>query len=318
MLPLVSVVMPAYNCAAFVAEAIESALAQDYPNLEILVVNDGSTDDTASVLSRFADRIHVIDVPNGGPARARNTGLEQARGDYIAFLDADDVWIPGKLAAQVEHLQSHPEVGVCYTGWHVWLSDEHGGFVRPAWAAQSLQSPAIDAARSGWIYGRLLFDCELLTTTVMIRASIARETGLFDTALAVGEDYDYWLRLSQARQITRLDCIGALYRVLANSASRTARKVNFEYEVVRTAVNRFGLANPDGSRVDPQALEKRFDRMVLQHGHLHLKQGDPSIAMLAFASGLNRRPWRPSLWLHWLRAFAKHAARPGTGAPAVR
>jgi glycosyltransferase involved in cell wall biosynthesis len=318
MLPLVSVVMPAYNCAEVVAEAIESALAQGYPNLEILVVNDGSTDDTATVLARFADRIRVIDVPNGGPARARNIGLGRARGEYIAFLDADDVWIPGKLAAQVAHLQAHPEVGVCYTGWHVWHGDDRGVFVRPPWSARALSAPAIDAAHSGWIYGRLLFDCELLTTTVMIRAGVARETGFFDTALAVGEDYDYWLRLSRARQITRLDCIGALYRVLANSASRTARRVNFEYEVVRTAVERFGMANPDGSLVDARALEQRFDRMVLQHGHLHLKQGDPSIAMQAFATGLSRQPWRPRLWVHWLRAFAKHAVRPGSGTPEVR
>jgi glycosyltransferase involved in cell wall biosynthesis len=128
--PLVSVIVPAYNCGRFVAEAVESALYQDYPAKEVIVVNDGSTDDTLIRLTRFGSAIRVISQKNAGPPAARNTGLREAQGSYIALLDADDVWLPGKLSAQVNYLENHAEVGTVYTAWQLWKPDTNGGFHR--------------------------------------------------------------------------------------------------------------------------------------------------------------------------------------------
>ena len=104
--PLVSVVIPVFNCQAYIAEAVDSALAQDYPNTEVIVVNDGPTDGNMAELSRIGGRIRLIDQANAGPPQVRNAGLAAEQGHCIAFLDADAVWLLGKLSAQVGHLEA--------------------------------------------------------------------------------------------------------------------------------------------------------------------------------------------------------------------
>jgi len=116
----VSVIIPAYNGAAFLPEAIDSVLAQDYEPLEILVVDDGSTDDTHDVLRPYAPRIRYFYQENRGPSAARNLGIERARGDLIAFLDADDRWLPGKLAAQVAALGTQSAAALVHTDVLFW------------------------------------------------------------------------------------------------------------------------------------------------------------------------------------------------------
>lgn len=304
MSALVSVIVPVYNGAAYIAQAVDSALAQDHPEKEIIVVNDGSSDGTLALLKTYGSRIRLIDQPNGGPQRARNAGLGAAQGDYIAFLDADDVWLQGKLAAQVAHLQAHPEVGTCYFQWHVWRADADGQFRVPAFALQPLQRVVCNDAMSGWIYGRLLFECEMLTTTVMVRAGLARQIGEFDTRLWNGDDYDYWLRLSQAAPISRLEPAAALYRVVSGSVSRRARPVNDELVVVQGAAARHGLTDPVGNRVDAKRLRRHLDALRFQHAYSHLQMGDSVVARQEFAACIRRQPWRWRLWVNWLRAVA--------------
>lgn len=315
MQPLVSVIIPVYNGEAFIAEAVESALDQDYPHKEVIVVNDGSNDGTMQVLRRFGDRIRILDQVNGGPPRARNAGLAVAAGEYIAFLDADDVWLQGKLTAQVTHMEAQPGVAVSYFQWHVWAS-EAGGYHRPEFSREPLRQVRVDDERSGWIYNRLLYDCELLTTTVMLRASVARKVGEFDVNLWCGEDYDYWLRMSQAGKISRLEPAGALYRVVPGSASRHARPINDELQVIQSNLTRFGLTDPSGAVVDKARLAMRLDALVFQHGYSHLHQGDPSIALEAFAANLRRRPFQPKLWLHACDAWLKRVRQPKTAVKA--
>jgi len=117
--PLVSVVMPAYNVAWCVGRAVDSVLAQDYERRELIVVNDGSTDETRALLAGYGERVTVIDQENRGMSAARNAGIRRARGDYVAFLDADDRWLPGKLSRQVELMETRPELGFCSTAARV-------------------------------------------------------------------------------------------------------------------------------------------------------------------------------------------------------
>src|SRR5436190_9760642 len=116
MAPTVTVVVPAYNLARFLPEALDSALAQDLPTdaLDIVVVDDGSTDDTPAVLERYADRVRVVRQPNGGLVRAVARGLEGVRGDYVALLDADDTWPADRLARHVAHLETHGSVALVH------------------------------------------------------------------------------------------------------------------------------------------------------------------------------------------------------------
>src|ERR1700687_3488371 len=119
----VAVVIPVYNGAATIAEAIDGALAQTYPGLEVIVVNDGSTDATADVLRRYAGRVRVIDRPNGGIAAARNTGAAAATGEYLAFLDCDDIWMPAMIERAVAALDADPACVLAYTNCAVVDSD---------------------------------------------------------------------------------------------------------------------------------------------------------------------------------------------------
>jgi glycosyltransferase involved in cell wall biosynthesis len=313
----VSVIIPAYNCARTVAETLDSALAQDHPDTEIIVVNDGSTDDTLSVLRRFGERIRVIDQKNAGPPAARNTGLQAASGDFIAFLDADDVWVQGKLSAQVRHLQRNPDVGTVFTTWHVWPPEADGSFRRRPDIESVPVGDEVDEANSGWLYTRLLLDCELLTTTVMLRGDMVRRIGGFDLKLWNGDDYDYWLRCSREGKITKLRGVGALYRILPNSVSRRPLPVNYEYEIVNSALARWGTTGPDGSRVDPQALARRLQKLRTDHGYMHLQRGDASLALAAYRDALAAQPVRPHLWMQLARAGVKWGLqRAGLGAAA--
>jgi glycosyltransferase involved in cell wall biosynthesis len=309
-MPLISVVMPAFNSERWIGEALTSVLSQahgtperpDAFDIEVLVIDDGSADRTAAVAAAFGEPVRVVTVRNGGPARARNTGIALARGDFIAFLDADDVWLPGKLAAQFARFERDPALGVCYTVWHVWPADERGVWSRPAWSDRPLDPERDDPQRSGWLYTRLLFDCLLLTTTVMVRADTLRRVGPFDEDLPVGEDYDLWLRLARQAPMLKLADVGALYRAVPGSASRQPRARNHELEVIERHLAQHGPTDADGRQADIGALRRRLWQLNFQHGWLHLRSGSPQVAREAFLRCLRLRPadFRP--WWHWLRA----------------
>lgn len=299
---LVSVVIPAYNAAAYVAEAVESALAQDHAEKEVIVVNDGSTDDTLAALARFGNRIRIVDQSNAGPPAARNAGLDAAHGDYIAFLDADDVWIQGKLGAQVRHIEANPDVDTVFTHWHVWPAEADGRFVPPPELIAHHVGDEVDAANSGWLYNRLLFDCQLLTTTVMLRRSAVEAIGRFDPRFWNGDDYDFWLRASRVGKITKLASVSALYRVVPGSVSRKPKPINYEYEVLRTALGRWGAVGPRGERTELQRIERRIAQLNTAHGYAHLQNGDPKVALSAFLGNVKLEPSNPRLWLNIGRA----------------
>ena len=307
MSPLVSVIIPVYNCADYVAEAIESALAQDWPHKEVLVVNDGSTDNCLAILQGFGDRIRLIDQKNAGPPAARNQGLAAARGAYIAFLDADDVWLQGKLSAQVRHMQAHHEVHTVFTDWHVWAPDTSGRFVRPPELECHSVTDQVDKANSGWLYHRLLLDCALLTTTVMLRASMVQRIGGFDLSLWNGDDYDYWLRASREGKITKLQSVGAFYRCVPGSVSRKPNTANYGHKVLAQALSRWGLTGPDGPAVDNATMQRRLLRVQAEHAHIHLLRGDPQIAFNTYIRILKSHPARLSFWVHTAHARLKMA-----------
>ncbi len=127
--PLVTCIIPVFNGARFLSETVNSVLAQTYPAIDILVVDDGSTDDTPSAIASFGTRIRSVRQTNSGEAAARNTGVKHATGGYVAFLDADDLWEPGKLAAQVDAMQRDPGIDLCFTAfqnfWMPEVRDEH-------------------------------------------------------------------------------------------------------------------------------------------------------------------------------------------------
>lgn len=212
MSQLVSIIIPSYNARAYVREAVDSALAQTYPAVEIIVIDDGSTDDTKSVLSPYveAQKITYLHQENKGLASARNVGIRATHGDFIAFLDSDDIFLPEKIAAQVNILQEHRDVGVCYSDL-LHFTDPPAGFTG---AASRIFYHHRYQYFSGNIFEPLLHRQFVNPLTVMVRRTVCDRFGIFDETLRRSEDWELWLRWARAGVIFfYLDRVLAHYRV---------------------------------------------------------------------------------------------------------
>jgi glycosyltransferase involved in cell wall biosynthesis len=184
MTPTVSVVIPTYNQASLLPEAIASVCAQQWPNLEIIVVDDGSTDDTQKVLNQLSSErsLRWFRQNNAGAAAARNRGIHAATGEWIAFLDADDFWLPAKLAIQFEQLEKHG-ADFSFTNSRLRFENGHESELR----CPIVERPLFHQLLTGNLFG---------TPTVVLRKSCFDRVGLFDEQLRTGEDWDMWLRLA--------------------------------------------------------------------------------------------------------------------------
>ncbi len=296
--PLVSVIMPAYNARPYLNEAVCSVLEQDYPNVELLVVDDGSVDGTAEVALTHGPRVRVLRQQNRGPAAARNLGLRHAKGSLIAFLDADDVWLPGKVSAQVSELQRHPEIGMVFGKFARWESRPDGAFDDPPPPAPADASVPLVVAHSGWIYNELLFDNIVHIITAMVRRELVEQLGGMDEQLPTGEDYDFWLRLSRRCKAHKLNCTLAYYRIHHASLTRKPRAENNEYRALLRALDAFGAVGPDGTAVDSRQVAARLFSLCFGHGYFHYWHGDPLVALSAFRESLRYAPFKPRAWAY--------------------
>ena len=189
MFPRVSVIIPTYNRWPMVGEAVESVLEQTCANIELIVVDDGSTDDTVARLGTYGTRLRVISQERKGVSAARNTGARAARGALLAFLDSDDLWCAGKLDRQTRFMELHPEIFISQTE-EIWI--RHGVRVNPR---------AIHRKPAGDIFFPSLKLCLVSPSAVMLRRALFDASGGFDEALPVCEDYDLWLRIAIDYQV---------------------------------------------------------------------------------------------------------------------
>lgn len=304
--PLISVIMPAYNARPFIDQAIRSVLDQDYPHIELIVVDDGSTDGTLELAGQFGDRVRVMRQKNAGPAAARNRGIAASRGELIAFLDADDVWLPGKASMQVRYLKDHPEVGVVYGDFQHWSPQPDGTFPAPPLRISQKAPFAIFPEHSGWIYTALLFDNVVHIITAMLRREVIDKVGGLDETLPTGEDYDFWLRISRQFRADKLDCTIAYYREHASGITKTPRKENNEYKVLVKTLKAYGASGPDGIAASSASVRNRLFQLCFSHGYFHIRLGDPKVAQTAFSAALHHAPLKPKVWAYWLAALVKH------------
>jgi len=179
----VSVVIPTYNRRDWVREAIESVLVQSEPPFELIVVDDGSEDDTALAVRGFGERVRYERMARRGVSAARNVGVRVSRGRWIAFLDSDDLWLPEKLAIQMDFLRDHPQYRICQTE-EVWL--RYGRRVNPK---------KVHEKPEGHCFERLLERCLVSPSAVLLSRGLLDEVGGFDEEMPACEDYDLWLRI---------------------------------------------------------------------------------------------------------------------------
>ena len=207
--PLVSVILPVYNSSQFVAQALDSVLAQSFVNLEVIVIDDGSNDATLGALKPYLDSINLVKRRHKGPASARNAGICQAKGEFIAFLDSDDIWFPEKLRGQISYLTRHPEIGIVFCDVKPFGRSCHsqcGGEIDP-WT--HIGAPIED----------LLSSRPIALSSVVVRRSCLDTVGLFDESLMGAEDYNLFIRLSRYYQFGYIEQVMVLKRNHENNLS---------------------------------------------------------------------------------------------------
>jgi len=190
--PLVSVVIPTFNRSWCLEEAVNSVLSQTYERYELIVVDDGSTDDTEKRLSQY-EKLTVITQQNRGVSAARNRGIASSKGDLIAFLDSDDLWLPEKLSTQVDYFMRHSEAEICQTQ-ETWIRDR-----------KRMNPGRRHHKTSGMFFERSLALCLVSPSAVMLRKRLLDKVGMFDETLPACEDYDLWLRINATIPIFLID-----------------------------------------------------------------------------------------------------------------
>ena len=313
-MPSVSVIMPAYNVAPYIGEAIRSALTQTHRDLQLIVVDDGSKDETASIVREFArtdKRVHLVQQPNRGLAGARNTALRAATGDYFALLDSDDRWEPEFLAEQLAILEARPDVDILTgNGWYL-DGPKNGQLARP------YPDPRPDPTLAS-----ILGDEWSVFIMTVFRRSVYTTIGAFDENMRSNEDYDFWLRAAIAGCVfARNDRPLGHYRVRTDSLSasnvRMLRGILHVYWKLRPEIAgrpaEMAILHRQISRFEAELLaaEARlaleiadFEAAQEYLGALHARRGGASLRIAHFMSR-----WAPNVLKRALR-FKKPGPEP--------
>jgi glycosyltransferase involved in cell wall biosynthesis len=262
--PAVSVVMAAKNYAGYLPTAVGSVLRQTFPDWELVIVDDGSTDSTPAAVTPFtADpRVRYVRSDRLGQSRAKNLGVGLSRGDVITFLDADDAWLPTKLEKQVAALAAGPDVGVCFC---------RRGLIDPA--GERLHRPD-PPAPSGCVVTELFLKNFVCFSSVAVRRCVFDHVGGFDPDLDLSIDYDLWLRAARHYKFEYLDDELVLYRTgHGNLSARLADRVATAAGIMTRAVERRGL----GSELPPEVIGEGFASTYRALGYT-LRKAEPRAA----------------------------------------
>lgn len=275
--PLVSVVIPVYNQGSFLPTAIESVLAQDYRPIELIVVDDGSTDATPAVLERYADRLLAARQENQGAAAALNNGIAMARGQYVCWLSADDEFLPGKLSAQVAALRSHPEHGLTHTGYDV--VDEHGRLLRRV---------SLPRMRDRDAFVAVFWANPINGSTVMLRRELFDRVGPFDVDLRADVDADMWLRLLRQTRVGVVPGVFLRYRVHRRSLSADRALMAASITRVRRRYLDDGSLAARLAERPPDAAADVLARMAIEFATRGLHELGIELAAISRTTGTSR------------------------------
>jgi len=238
---LVSVIIPAYNMAQLTVKTVESVLNQSYKNIEIIVVDDGSTDDTKEKLSIFGNKINCICKENGGACSARNVGIRISKGKYIGILDCDDLYDAKKIELSVKFLEENPDFGLVHTD--AYFVDQNDTIIR--------RRAHKKCKYSGWIKDKLILSTFICNSTVVLRRECFDQVGLFDEDMFPPADWDMWLRVSEFFQVGYVNAPLTKYRVTSSGCLNNLEQTRKEYLLV---LDKFFLRNKlSGSSIKKKA-----------------------------------------------------------------
>jgi glycosyltransferase involved in cell wall biosynthesis len=286
-MPLISVVIATFNCAKFLGDALNSVLVQTFKDCEVLIVDDGSTDETKEIVDRyFKDgRLRYIYIDHKGQAFAKNRGIREARGEFVAFLDADDIWIPTKLEKQVPLFSQH-QIGLVYGRRS--LINEHGyekPFIHPKFHRG-------DALESIFIENYVCF------SSAMVRKSVLDEVGMFDEQLKMGIDYDLWIRLAARYKFDYVDEVLVKYRIWGGQLSqKTGLRLETAWHIMDKALKDDEIR----AKLSKRAIREATAMTYCTTGNWYAESGDVGKAVRNYISSLQTYP----LYMNSLKGIAK-------------
>jgi len=284
--PTVSVIIPSYNAANYIGQAVESALSQEGANVDVIVIDDGSTDDTLSVLGQFGSKIRVAKQTRGGPYRARNLGASMATGEWIALLDADDDWLPGKLAAQLALGDSATDL--VYTDRF-----NFGEYGRTT----ERQSDSVKLWE-GDVFEPLLMGNFITLSSVLMRKSAFDRLGGFNTARRGVQDWDMWLRYAGAHGRVRL-CREPLTRYRFHSEQMTNDLDQRAAD--RESVLRAALESERGRQLPSSTVRRAFANVWSLAGW-HAVESDRRKALGCYVKAASYWPWSGTTYKNMVKA----------------
>lgn len=287
-LPAVSVIIPTFNRAGYICDAVSSILNQTYRDLELIVVDDGSTDNTEEVLRPFVDKITFISQPRKGPSAARNHGLREARGKYIAFLDSDDISLPRRIETQVEVLERYPEVALVYSNF-IFVDDF--GHLRTRGNGTGI------CVKGNIFEPLLLTKIVIYPSTWMVRKSAFDEVGYFDEELKRSEDHDMELRIARKYEFFGLKqpLVKIRMHTLSSSQGRcsAASREYYRYKLLEKLFIR--------GEKDPLVYRNR-KKLISLYSLLaamgYIKEGNAAAAKRRLVLSLKHHPLRPAAYLY--------------------
>ena len=255
--PLVSVVIASYNMEQYLCLAINSILAQTWGNIEVIIIDDGSTDNTSESVQQYSNnkKVRYIKTENQGQPKAKNRGLTEAQGDFIAFCDADDLWQPNKLELQIP-VFSQPDIGVVYS--EVSYIDEHG---------RAYDQPAVYQRYSGIVTDQLLMKNFVPFGTAVIRRACIEQNGVFDEEFKMGIDWDLWLRYSLDWKFAYIPDKIYIYREWSGQMSTNYRgRYKYAFDILKK------FENAHADQVDKKILNKAWADNYISRGSMYAKK----------------------------------------------
>lgn len=284
-MPKITVILPSHNCERYVKQTIDSVLNQTFKDLELIVVDDGSSDRTREIVSSYGFPVRLIAQANAGVCVARNRGIREAVGEFICLMDHDDYWFPGKLARQISTFRENPPAGVVCSTFIRWHAARDGQFPNPDSFAIADIPDEINPDYSGWVYHQFLLDCWMLASSAMFRAEVFRHCGMFDETLPYSEDWDLWLRIAREYPMIQLNRPATLYRQHNQQGHRVMRDVDYRTKLLVGVAKKWGLCSRDGRCITRRQFLTQLAGYHVSFGLGHLQAGTRKQAISSFLKG---------------------------------
>lgn len=286
---MVSVIIPTYNCAKYLDECLQSVFNQTYKEYEIIIIDDGSTDNTQEIIKNKYPKAKYIYQKHAGVSKARNAGIELAQGTLIAFNDADDIWFPNKLDMQVDYFETHSDVDMVFT--------ENSFFCETGILMKTMDKKRL---MKGDVVKNIFKYSSVATPTVMVKKEVFADVGLFDEDLTVAEDDNMWLRIALQKKVGLIDKVLVTCRISEGSLSRNGSDL---FIGVEKHLQRINEKYPELRVRLGSQIRNKYYQLYFSWGLYYFNDNKNKLARCEFKKSCNYRRLKYAPFLYWFLTF---------------